>query len=100
MFSICCDSPALAESLTITFPVSRAPGVIVLLILNFVIVSWGLIRETFVDPTFNHQDWDVKLQQIMVEMFPLDSVDVVYTKISAMLSTLGDLFTRIISPKE
>ena len=44
-------------------------------------------------------DWDMKLQQTMVEMFPLNSADAAYTKISAMLSTLGDPFTRIISPK-
>ncbi|XP_047333613.1 carboxyl-terminal-processing peptidase 3, chloroplastic-like [Impatiens glandulifera] len=60
---------------------------------------WGLIRETFVDPTFNHQDWDLKLQQTMVEIFPLKSADAAYGKISGMLSTLGDPFTRIISPK-
>lgn len=44
-------------------------------------------------------DWDLKLQQTMVEMFPLKSADVAYSKISGMLSTLGDPFTRIISPK-
>ncbi|XP_050229056.1 carboxyl-terminal-processing peptidase 3, chloroplastic isoform X2 [Mercurialis annua] len=42
----------------------------------------------------------MKLQQTMVEMFPLNSADAAYTKISGMLSTLGDPFTRIISPKE
>lgn len=36
----------------------------------------------------------------MVEMFPLRSADAAYNKIGAMLSTLGDPFTRIISPKE
>ncbi|XP_031258239.1 carboxyl-terminal-processing peptidase 3, chloroplastic [Pistacia vera] len=36
----------------------------------------------------------------MVEMFPLSSADAAYNKISGMLSTLGDPFTRIISPKE
>ncbi|EMS62759.1 Carboxyl-terminal-processing protease [Triticum urartu] len=61
--------------------------------------AWGLIRETFVDPTFNHQDWDQKLQQTMVEMFPLKSADAAYGKISGMVSTLGDPFTRIITPK-
>lgn len=130
--------------------------------------AWGLIRETFVDPTFNNQgswcyvfslkvlfthtytcmqgsccyvfslkllhthtrthniylrmllllmilllvchfkqieanllfpDWDLKLQQTMVEMFPLRSADAAYNKISTMLSSLGDPFTRIISPK-
>lgn len=44
-------------------------------------------------------DWDMKLQQTMVEMFPLNSADAAYNKISGMLSTLGDPFTRIISPK-
>lgn len=48
---------------------------------------------------FYFADWDLKLQQTMVEMFPLNSADAAYTKISAMLSTLGDPFTRIISPK-
>ncbi|PON31985.1 ClpP/crotonase-like domain containing protein, partial [Trema orientale] len=98
LFSVCCDSPALAESLTVAFPVSRAPEVN--RVQRTLVEAWGLIRETFVDPTFNHQDWDLKLQQTMVEMFPLNSADAAYTKISAMLSTLGDPFTRIISPKE
>ncbi|KAF7818998.1 carboxyl-terminal-processing peptidase 3, chloroplastic [Senna tora] len=98
LFSIFSDSSALAESLTVAFPVSRAPEVNA--VQRTLVEAWGLIRETFVDPTFNHQDWDLKLQQTMVEMFPLNSADAAYTKISGMLSTLGDPFTRIISPKE
>ncbi|GAU33401.1 hypothetical protein TSUD_20940 [Trifolium subterraneum] len=87
-FCILCHAPtALAQSLTVN-AVQRT-----------LVEAWGLIRETFVDPTFNHQDWDMKLQQTMVEMFPLNSADAAYTKISGMLSTLGDPFTRIISPK-
>jgi hypothetical protein len=35
----------------------------------------------------------------MVEMFPLKSADAAYGKISGMIATLGDPFTRIISPK-
>ncbi|KAI4300749.1 hypothetical protein L6164_034089 [Bauhinia variegata] len=97
-FSILSNSPALAESLTVAFPVSRAPEVNA--VQRTLVEAWGLIRETFVDPTFNHQDWDLKLQQTMVEMFPLNSADAAYKKISGMLSTLGDPFTRIISPKE
>ncbi|CAE6076580.1 unnamed protein product [Arabidopsis arenosa] len=96
--SIFCDSPALAESLTIAFPVSRAREVTT--VQRTLVEAWGLIRETFVDPTFNHQDWDSKLQQTMVEMFPLRSADAAYGKLKAMLSTLGDPFTRLISPKE
>ncbi|KAF2307844.1 hypothetical protein GH714_032525 [Hevea brasiliensis] len=96
--SLCCDSPAFAESLTVAFPVSRAREVNT--VQRTLVEAWGLIRETFVDPTFNHQDWDLKLQQTMVEMFPLNSADAAYSKIKGMLSTLGDPFTRIISPKE
>ncbi|KAK3129073.1 hypothetical protein QOZ80_6BG0471150 [Eleusine coracana subsp. coracana] len=36
----------------------------------------------------------------MVEMFPLKSEDAAYNKIRGMLSTLGDPFTKIITPKE
>ncbi|KAK7345079.1 hypothetical protein VNO77_15486 [Canavalia gladiata] len=99
LFSVFSHSPlALAESLTVAFPVSRAPEVNA--VQRTLVEAWGLIRETFVDPTYNHQDWDLKLQQTMVEMFPLNSADAAYTKIRGMLSTLGDPFTRIISPKE
>ncbi|KAL0339621.1 UNVERIFIED_CONTAM: Carboxyl-terminal-processing peptidase 3, chloroplastic [Sesamum radiatum] len=94
--SLCCDSPALAESLTVAFPVSTRVNTVQ----RTLVEAWGLIRETFIDPTFNHQDWDLKLQQTMVEMFPLRSEDAAYNKIKGMLSTLGDPFTRIISPKE
>ncbi|XVE96017.1 hypothetical protein REPUB_Repub02eG0185400 [Reevesia pubescens] len=96
--SVYSDSPAFAESLTVAFPVSRAEEVNT--VQRTLVEAWGLIRETFVDPTFNHQDWDLKLQQTMVEMFPLKSADAAYGKIKGMLSTLGDPFTRIISPKE
>ncbi|KAJ8753362.1 hypothetical protein K2173_019761 [Erythroxylum novogranatense] len=96
--SVCCDSPAFAESLTVAFPVSRVREVNT--VQRTLVEAWGLIRETFIDPTFNHQDWDLKLQQTMVEMFPLNSAEAAYTKVSGMLSTLGDPFTRIISPKE
>lgn len=96
----CCDlpPPASAESLTVAFPVSKAREVNT--VQKTLVEAWGLIRETFFDPTFNHQDWDLKLQQTMVEMFPLKSADAAYNKISGMLAILGDPFTRIISPKE
>ncbi|XP_057784253.1 carboxyl-terminal-processing peptidase 3, chloroplastic isoform X1 [Salvia miltiorrhiza] len=96
--SLCCNSPASAESLTVAFPVSHTREVNS--VQRTLVEAWGLIRETFIDPTFNHQDWDLKLQQTMVEMFPLRSEDAAYNKLKGMLSTLGDPFTRIISPKE
>ncbi|CAA7407952.1 unnamed protein product [Spirodela intermedia] len=93
-----CSSPAIAESVTVAFPVSRVREVNT--VQRTLVEAWGLIRESFVDPTFNHQDWDMKLQQTMVELFSLKSADAAYSKVSGMLATLGDPFTRIISPKE
>ncbi|GAA0148437.1 serine protease [Lithospermum erythrorhizon] len=95
--SVCCDSSAFAESLTVAFPVSHTREVNA--VQRTLVEAWGLIRETFVDPTFNHQDWDEKLQQTMVEMFPLRTEDAAYNKVKGMLSTLGDPYTRLISPK-
>ncbi|URE09438.1 TSPc, partial [Musa troglodytarum] len=89
VMAVCgCDAPALAESLTVAFPVSRAREASVHIQLNACLM---LRPDT---------DWDLKLQQTMVEMFPLKSADAAYTKISGMLATLGDPFTRIISPNE
>ncbi|GJU38794.1 carboxyl-terminal-processing peptidase 3, chloroplastic [Tanacetum coccineum] len=42
----------------------------------------------------------LKFQQTMVDMLPLRTAHAAYSKIKGMLSTLGDPFTRIISPKE
>jgi hypothetical protein len=44
---------ARAESLTVAFPVSKAREVN--RVQRTLVEAWGLIRETFVDPTFNHQ---------------------------------------------
>lgn len=44
-------------------------------------------------------DWDLKLEQTMIEIFPLKTADAAYTKINGMLATLDDPFTRIINPR-
>lgn len=70
-------------------------NVIILHFCSFVLIFFGLC----VCCGWIYQDWDLKLQQTMVEMFPLRSADAAYNKISGMVSSLGDPFTRIISPK-
>ncbi|MCO5549870.1 hypothetical protein L7F22_003344 [Adiantum nelumboides] len=92
------DTPALAQSLTITFPASKIREVSNAQ--RTLIETWGLIRETYVDPTFNHQDWDSKLGETMSQIFPVKTADAAYGKIQSMLATLGDPFTRLISPRE
>ncbi|MBA0677251.1 hypothetical protein Goari_018669 [Gossypium aridum] len=66
--SVCSDSPAFAESLTVAFPVSRAQEVNT--VQRTLVEAWGLIRETFVDPTFNHQgNWVVSIHHFFSFLF-------------------------------
>ncbi|KAL7609998.1 hypothetical protein Lser_V15G12629 [Lactuca serriola] len=90
--SVCLDLPALAKSLTIAFPASRTHE-------RTLIETWGLIKEIFVDPTFNHQV-GLEIPANNGGNASLRIVDAAYSKIKGMISTLGDPFTRIISPKE
>jgi carboxyl-terminal processing protease len=62
--------------------------------------AWGIVRETYVDPTFNNQDWDLKLEEVLGETLSLKTSDAAYAKIRSMLATLGDPFTRIVNPQE
>jgi hypothetical protein len=61
--------------------------------------AWGIVRETYVDPTFNNQDWDLKLEEVLGETLSLKTSDAAYAKIRSMLATLGDPFTRIVNPQ-
>lgn len=92
------DAPAIAQTLTITFPASKIREVST--VQRTLIETWGLIRETYVDPTFNHQDWDSKLGETMSQILPMKTADAAYGKIQSMLATLGDPFTRLVSPQE
>lgn len=91
-------APAMAESLTIAFPASKIREVST--VQRTLVEAWGLIRETYVDPTFNNQDWDSKLGETMSEILPEKTADAAYGKIQSMLATLGDPFTRIVSPQD
>lgn len=101
--------------------------------------AWTIVHETYVDPTFNEQDWDSKFKEtfdqlaantivqslpptdadslqlkavgddvpesaggsLPLKTMPEDDANIAgYKKISGMLETLGDPFTRIITPSE
>ncbi|CAI5531117.1 unnamed protein product [Closterium sp. Naga37s-1] len=60
--------------------------------------AWGIVREAFVDPTFNHQDWDRRLAAAIRGSVSAGSADDAYGLVHDMLATLGDPFTRLVSP--
>ncbi|KAL3694725.1 hypothetical protein R1sor_008376 [Riccia sorocarpa] len=92
-------STAWAEDgFTVTFPGSNITEVNS--VQRTLVEAWGIVRETYVDPSFNHQDWNSKLQDSLATTLSDKSSDAAYAKIKTMLASLGDPFTRIITPKE
>ncbi|KAH8961621.1 hypothetical protein BDL97_05G058200 [Sphagnum fallax] len=87
-----------AENLTVTFAGSNIEEVNT--IQQTLVEAWGIVQGTYVDPTFNNQDWDLKLQEVLGETLSLKTSDAAFAKIRSMLATLGDPFTRIVSPQE
>ncbi|KAG0581655.1 hypothetical protein KC19_4G269400 [Ceratodon purpureus] len=92
------SASAVAETFTITFPGSQIGEVNA--VQRTLVEAWGIVRETYVDPSFNNQDWDLKLQEVLGETLSLKTSEAAYSKIRTMLATLGDPFTRIVSPQE
>jgi carboxyl-terminal processing protease len=63
---------------------------------KFVAEAWRTIDGTYLDRTFNGQDW-FKIRQDLVKR-KYKSMDEAQTALSQMMSTLGDKYTRYLSP--
>jgi hypothetical protein len=89
--------PAWAEEMRVTFPASKISEVN--RVQRTLVEAWGIIRETYVDSTFNNQDWEDMLQETLADTFSLTTSEDAYSKIRTMLASLGDPFTRIVTPQ-
>ncbi|KAH7293750.1 hypothetical protein KP509_28G040700 [Ceratopteris richardii] len=63
-------------------------------------VNRGLQTESIFLCWVSIADWDSKLEETMKQILPVKTADAAYGKIQNMLATLGDPFTRLVSPKE
>ncbi|GLC67742.1 hypothetical protein PLESTF_000600800 [Pleodorina starrii] len=89
--------PALsAESVTIKFPASRDPEI--RSAQEVLVQAWGYVREYYVDPTFNKQDWNQRLQDALAATFRARSRDEALQQVGVLLDSLGDPFTRVLLP--
>ncbi|KAG7347780.1 carboxyl-terminal protease [Nitzschia inconspicua] len=63
---------------------------------------WNLINKYYIDPTFNHQDWEQVKQKAMAEaQKSSDPSDSNYMKIvTSMVQSLGDKYTRILDAQQ
>jgi carboxyl-terminal processing protease len=78
--------PALASSYTSTLSDEQ----------KVVAEAWRLVDNSFLDRTFNGQDW-FKLRQDFVQK-RYKNIDEAHAAIDEMITTLGDKYTRYLSP--
>lgn len=60
--------------------------------------SWRIINRSYVDESFNHQNWWSIREKLIRQ--PFKSRDETYSAIEKMLATLDDPFTRLLRPDQ
>jgi len=59
--------------------------------------AWRIVDNTFIDRTFNHQDW-FQMRQDLVKKTKYKNINEARDAISKMVATLGDKYTRYLPP--
>ncbi|ACK64693.1 carboxyl-terminal protease [Rippkaea orientalis PCC 8801] len=60
--------------------------------------SWRLVNQSYLDDTFNHQNWWLMRQKLLNR--PLSDREETYDTIEEMLATLDEPFTRLLRPEQ
>ena len=60
--------------------------------------AWRAVSRSYIDDTFNHQNWWFVRQRSLRKPFP--DREATYRAIEKMLASLGDPFTRFLRPKQ
>lgn len=91
-------APAQADAETIPIPVSPTPEIFSLQ--KTLVEVWTIVSSTFVDPTFNHQDWTAVLKENLTQVSLSDSPAAAAKQVSALVASLGDPYTRWVPASE
>ncbi len=59
---------------------------------------WRIVDHTYLDETFNHQNWTAVRQKVLQK--PIQDKLAAYTAIGGMLKSLDDPFTRFLDPEQ
>ena len=65
---------------------------------KFLLQSWRLVNQAYVDDTFNDQNWWFVRQQLLKK--PLHNREETYAAIEEMLASLEDPYTRLLRPEQ
>jgi carboxyl-terminal processing protease len=60
--------------------------------------SWRLVNQSYLDDTFNHQNWWFVRQELLKK--PLHNREETYAAITEMLTSLDDPYTRLLKPDQ
>jgi carboxyl-terminal processing protease len=60
--------------------------------------AWQIVNSEYVDPTFNHVDWQQVRQRLLSQNY--SSQEQAYTALRNALKQLNDPYTRFLDPKE
>lgn len=60
--------------------------------------AWRIVNRTYLDDTFNHQNW-ASVQQKMLKQ-PLNDDEAAFDAVQKMIATLDDPFTRFLRPEQ
>ena len=60
--------------------------------------SWRIVNQSYIDDTFNHQNWWFLRQKYLKKRFK--QREDAYTAIEEMLASLDDPFTRLLRPEQ
>lgn len=89
----------LSGLLWITGGLSEArPALAVTMDQKIFMEAWHIVSQSYLDSTFNHQNWWRLRQQYLRQAFT--DRDAVYDAIDEMLATLDDPFTRLLRPDQ
>ncbi|WP_243902551.1 carboxyl-terminal processing protease CtpA [Aetokthonos hydrillicola] len=59
---------------------------------------WRIVDRTYLDDTFNHQNWTAIRQKVLQK--PFKDEEAAYAAITRMLQSLDDPFTRFLNPEQ
>jgi len=65
---------------------------------RIVVEAWRIVNRTYLDDSFNHQNWSAVRQQALKQ--PLDNPEAAYKTVEKMLASLNEPFTRFLRPEQ
>ncbi|NET00386.1 MAG: PDZ domain-containing protein [Sphaerospermopsis sp. SIO1G2] len=89
---------SLFLAFTLVFSGLVAPATALTQERKLVFEVWRIVNRSYLDDTFNHQDWREVRQNVLKK--PLKDEQAAYTAITEMLKSLDDPFTRFLDPEQ